>query len=694
MSERFIVLVLKTSKDNIFRGFESLFAYFFLMMYIAILFFPLLGSFFSGFISQLLGSIGACRFSIICIFFSFFISILLFLDVIFLGNTTTFTVTSWIHSGLLCSNWGFLFDGLTAVILVVVTSISLLVHIYSSSYIEYDPHLSRFISYLSFFTFFMIILVSADNFIQMFVGWEGVGLCSYLLINFWYTRIQANKAAIKAILVNRVGDFGLALGIFGLFFETGSVEYSTVFSVVPFFFSKTFTFFGLHFHSATLFSFILFIGAVGKSAQIGLHTWLPDAIEGPTPVSALIHAATIVTAGVFLLVRCSPLFEFCPTTLWFITLFGGMTAFFAATTGLFQNDLKKVIAYSTCSQLGYIVFSCGLSAYNVGLFHLANHAFFKALLFLTAGGIIHAVNDEQDMRKMGGLIRILPLCYSIILVGSIALIGFPFLSGFYSKEVILEVAFANATTSSHFAYTFGVLAAFFTAFYSTRSLYLTFFSKPRGFKKVFENVHEVPFIIGLPLVVLFFGSVFFGYTIRDLIIGFGSPFFSNAIFTHPIHFIIADAEFLPLSIKLIPLFFSFFGVSCGILIYFFFNHFIFSYKTTYFGRLIYTFFNKKWFFDKFYIEYIAQTLFNLSYDQTYKQLDKGLFEYIGPFGFSSIIYKKSLSFSTTQSGNVYHYAFVIFFSFILLISILFFDTVPFFNDFRLIFFYLAIFLFF
>jgi NADH-ubiquinone oxidoreductase chain 5 len=270
-----------------------------------------------------------------------------------------------------------------------------------------------------------------------------------------------------------------------------------------------------------------------------------------------------------------------------------MTAFFAATTGLFQNDLKKVIAYSTCSQLGYIVFSCGLSAYNVGLFHLANHAFFKALLFLTAGGIIHAVNDEQDIRKIGGLIKILPLCYSIILVGSIALIGFPFLSGFYSKEVILEIAYAKSSTVSHFAYLFGVLAAFFTAFYSTRSLYLTFFSKPRGFKKVFENVHEVPFIIGLPLVTLFFGSVFFGYTIRDLIIGYGSPFFNNAIFTHPINFVVAEAEFLPLSIKLIPLFFSFSGVFLGIFIYFFFNYSIFSVKTSNFGRLVYTFFNKK-----------------------------------------------------------------------------------------------------
>jgi NADH-ubiquinone oxidoreductase chain 5 len=547
-------------------------------MFTAILSFPLLGFLFSGFLSQFLGSLGACRFSILCIFFSFLVSLVIFMDVVFLGNSTTLSTISWIQSGLFYSNWGFLFDGLTVVILIVVTSISILVHIYSSSYIASDPHICRFISYLSFFTFFIIILVSADNFIQIFVGWEGVGLCSYLLINFWYTRIQANKAAIKAILVNRIGDFGLALGILGIFFETGSVEYSIVFSVVPFFFFNTFSFFGFTFHSITLFSFILFIGAIGKSAQLGLHTWLPDAIEGPTPVSALIHAATIVTAGVFLLVRCSPIFEFCPTILWFITLFGGMTAFFAATTGLFQNDLKKVIAYSTCSQLGYMIFSCGLSAYNVGLFHLANHAFFKALLFLTAGGIIHAVNDEQDIRKIGGLVQILPFCYSIMLVGSIALIGFPFLSGFYSKEVILEIAYAKSDTVSQFAYIFGVLAAFFTALYSTRSIYLTFFSIPRGFKKNFENSHEVPSAIGLPLAVLFIGSVFFGYTLRDLFIGLGSSFFGNAIFTHPVHFIVVEAEFLPLFIKLIPLIFSFFGIFMGILIYFLLNYSFFFFE--------------------------------------------------------------------------------------------------------------------
>ena len=652
-----------------------------------------MGSIIAGFFSNKFGSNGICNFTITCVLLSFFFSVCLFIEVVFFGHITSFTLYPWIHSGLFYCNWGFLFDGLTAVMLIVVTSVSSLVHIYSSSYIEHDPHLSRFISYLSFFTFFIIILVSADNFVQIFVGWEGVGLCSYLLINFWYTRIQANKAAIKAMLVNRVGDFGLALGIFGFFFETGAVDYSSVFSVIPLMFTKTFFFFGYTFHAGTLFSFILFIGAVGKSAQIGLHTWLPDAIEGPTPVSALIHAATIVTAGVFLLVRCSPIFEFCPSTLWCVTLFGGITAFFAATTGLFQNDLKKVIAYSTCSQLGYIIFSCGLSCYNVGLFHLANHAFFKALLFLTAGGVIHAVSDEQDIRKIGGLVRILPFCYSIILVGSLALMGFPFLSGFYSKEVILEIAYAKSDIVSFFAYIIGVMAAFFTAFYSTRSLYLTFFSAPRGYKKVMESVHEVPFKIGLPLVILCFGSIFFGYLTRDLIIGFGSPFFSNAIFFHPAHFKVADAEFLPLGVKLIPLFFSISGILIGITVYFFFNYFFFNLKVSTIGRITYTFFNKKWFFDKFYTEFISQNFFCYSYSNTYKSLDKGIFELFGPFGFSLITYNKSISLSQQQTGHIYHYAFIIFFGFLLIVISFFSQFYSFFNDFRLFLFFFLFMLF-
>lgn len=374
--------------------------------------------------------------------------------------------------------------------LCVVTSISTFVHLYSTSYMENDPHVIRFMSYLSLFTFFMLILVTANNFLQMFIGWEGVGVSSYLLINFWFTRIQANKAAIKAMLINRVGDFALLLAIFTLYFIFNSLDYSIIFSLAPLAVTTQIIIGSFKINVLDLSCILLFLGAMGKSAQLGFHTWLPDAMEGPTPVSALIHAATMVTAGVFLIIRCSYLFEFSPLTLNVIVLIGSCTAFFAATTGLFQNDLKKVIAYSTCSQLGYMIFACGLSSYEVGLFHLSNHAFFKALLFLGAGSIIHALSDEQDLRKMGGLKNILPFSYAIMLIGSLALIGFPFLAGFYSKDVILELSIAKYTTAGHFSFVLGTLAAFCTAFYSTRVLFLVFLANPNGNKKTIQNAHE------------------------------------------------------------------------------------------------------------------------------------------------------------------------------------------------------------
>jgi NADH-ubiquinone oxidoreductase chain 5 len=385
-----------------------------------------------------------------------------------------------------------MFDSLTVVMLVVVTFISSLVHLYSTEYMINDPHLSRFMSYLSLFTFFMLILVSADNYVQMFVGWEGIGLCSYLLINFWFTRIQANKAAVKAMLMNRVGDFGLALGLLLLFTNFQSFDYCVVFGLVLKYQNFVVNFLGFEVALLTVLAVLLFVGAVGKSAQLFLHTWLPDAMEGPTPVSALIHAATLVTAGVFLVARSSLIFEFAPFALLIVTVFGAMTCFFAATTGLLQNDLKKVIAYSTCSQLGYMVFACGVSNYSVSVFHLANHAFFKALLFLGAGCVIHAVSDEQDMRKMGGLRKIIPFTYVMMLIGSFSLSGFPFLTGFYSKDVILEVSFAGYTLFSHFSYWLGSFGAFFTAFYSVRLTYLTFLSLPNGFRPVIFTAHESP----------------------------------------------------------------------------------------------------------------------------------------------------------------------------------------------------------
>ena len=407
-------------------------------MFLLLIFLPLVGSITSGFLGKVLGARGSMIITVVCLFFSFFCSLVLFYEVVLMDCSVYLKLAVWIDSEFFNVDWGFLSDSLTATMCCVVTFVSFLVHLYSTEYMSHDPHVPRFMSYLSLFTFFMLILVTGDNFLQLFVGWEGVGLCSYLLINFWFSRIQANKAAIKAMVLNRIGDFGLALGIFVIFSVFKSVDYATVFALAPFFIDSTFNFLNLDFLVIDLVCFLLFIGAIGKSAQLGLHTWLPDAMEGPTPVSALIHAATMVTAGVFLLTRSSILFEYSPLLLNFIALIGASTAFFAATIGLMQNDMKRIIAYSTCSQLGYMMFACGLSNYNVGVFHLVNHAFFKALLFLGAGSVIHGISDEQDIRKMGGLKNLLPFTYSMMLIGSFALIGFPFLK-ILSLSVLADI---------------------------------------------------------------------------------------------------------------------------------------------------------------------------------------------------------------------------------------------------------------
>jgi len=465
------VSVLKSEvKENkkisfLFRDHQYFSRILFLLkkMYLLIIINPLINSLFSLLFGRYIGSNGTILLTVFGMLTNFLLSILIFFEVALSSCPVYIKTFSWLNCEMLDFSWGFLFDTLTVVMLVVVNCVSLVVHIYSIDYMRMDPHKVRFFSYLSLFTFFMLILVTADNFIQMFVGWEGVGLCSYLLINFWHTRIQANKAAMKAVFINRIGDFGLLLGIFLIFWQFKSVNYLTVFSLVNFYSLNSFNFLVpvLNIDIYLLICIFLFIGVMGKSAQISLHTWLPDAMEGPTPVSALIHAATMVTAGVFLLARCSPIFEYSPVVLSIITIFGAMTAFFASATALVQNDLKRVIAYSTCSQLGYMVFACGTSNYNVGIFHLSNHAFFKALLFLSAGSVIHALSDEQDMRKMGGLLRIVPFTYATMFIGSLSLMGFPFMAGFYSKDIILELAFSKFILSSHFAYWLGVVSAFF-----------------------------------------------------------------------------------------------------------------------------------------------------------------------------------------------------------------------------------------
>jgi NADH-ubiquinone oxidoreductase chain 5 len=627
-------------------------------MYLLIIILPFFGSVAAGLFGRHLGPKGSTIITVSCLFLAFLCSFFAFYEVSLLGCFVYVKLISWIDSELLNVDWGFLFDTLTTVMCCVVTFISTLVHFYSIEYMSGDPHLSRFMSYLSFFTFFMLILVTADNFVQLFVGWEGVGLCSYLLINFWFTRIQANKAAIKAMVINRIGDFGLVLGILFIFVTFKAVDYATVFSLAPIMSNTTVIFLNIEFETLTIIGFFLFIGAIGKSAQLGLHTWLPDAMEGPTPVSALIHAATMVTAGVFLIARCSPIYEHTPSMLVIITIIGASTAFFAATVGLLQNDLKKVIAYSTCSQLGYMMFACGLSNYSVGVFHLVNHAFFKALLFLGAGSVIHAVADEQDMRKMGGLKNLIPFTYSMIVIGSLALTGFPFLAGFYSKDLILEVAYGKFTVPGHFSYYLGTFGAFFTSFYSIRLIYLTFLSKPNGYKSVICFAHDSSYFICITLGILAIPSILIGFYAKDMLVGLGSDFWGTSIYTAPQNMNRLDAEFVIPFFKLLPLILSSFGLFAAFTLYNFQNKILFKLKVSSIGQKIYNFLNKKWFFDKLYNEQLGQFLFNFSYATSYKIVDRGIFEIFGPHGITTVLFKLSTTVSKIQTGYVYHYTFV------------------------------------
>lgn len=628
-------------------------------MYLLVIFLSLIGSCLAGLFGRHLGSWGSAFISTSCLFLSLLISIFIFYEVTVSGSFTYIKLSTWISSEAMHVDWGFMFDSLTAVMLVVVTFISFLVHLYSTEYMSHDPHLSRFMSYLSLFTFFMLILISADNFVQMFVGWEGVGLCSYLLINFWFTRIQANKAAIKAMLLNRIGDFCLLIGIFLIFTNYKAIDYATVASISPYLKAKTVNFLNIDFNLLTLIGIFLFLGAIGKSAQLGLHTWLPDAMEGPTPVSALIHAATMVTAGVFLIARSSFIYEHIPSVLNFIIVIGALTAFFASTTGLVQNDLKRVIAYSTCSQLGYMVFACGLSNYSVGIFHLSNHAFFKALLFLGAGSVIHAVNDEQDMRKMGGLKNLVPFTYSVMTIGSLALIGFPFLTGFYSKDLILEVAYGKYSLLGYFSYILGTLGAFLTAFYSTRLAYLTFISKPIGHRKIICYATDSGLPISTALACLAIPSIFIGYLSKDMIVGVGSQFFGTAIFVSSQNVNLFDAEFIPTFYKTLPVKLSLLGVFSAFFLYTFQSNILFKIKMSTFGKKIYRFLNRKWYFDKIYNEYFGQFFFKFGYSISYKFIDRGIFEILGPTGLSMLALQIGSLLHRMQTGFIYHYTLII-----------------------------------
>jgi NADH-ubiquinone oxidoreductase chain 5 len=658
-------------------------------MYLLIIFLPLVSFIAGSLFGRFLGKKGVIFITTTSLFLSTILSFFIFYEVVLCHSICTIKLFPWIESNILFVSWGFLFDSLTATMLVVVTFVSSLVHLYSSGYMSEDPHVPRFMSYLSLFTFFMLMLVTADNYVQMFLGWEGVGLASYLLINFWFTRIQANKAAMKAMIVNKIGDFGLSLGIALIFFTFYSLDFATIFNLVPAFLNDNFIFFSYEVNKITLISLLLFIGAVGKSAQIGLHTWLPDAMEGPTPVSALIHAATMVTAGVFVLLRSSPILEYSNFGLLIITIVGSLTAFMAATIGVVQNDLKKVIAYSTCSQLGYMVLACGLSNYSVALFHLMNHAFFKALLFLSAGSVIHAMADEQDMRKMGGLVKIIPVTYVMIVIGSLALMGFPFLTGFYSKDIILELNFGTYHFSGLFAYWLGTISAFFTSFYSIRLIYLTFLKPTNSSKIIISHAHESSMVMLLPLLILCFGSIFVGYIAKDLFLGLGVDTWNSSLFQLYTHVSSFEAEFLPFSVKLIPLFFSLSGMFCAMLVYQIFELKFVSlnfYKKVY---SIYSFFSKKWYFDQIYNYYIVNTILHFGYHISFKTLDRGLLELMGPLGIVRLLKELTQKASKLQSGLIYHYALVMVFGFVFFVLLL---LLPFYFKGSLLIIYLYLFL--
>nr|WDA66139.1 NADH dehydrogenase subunit 5 [Phymatolithon calcareum] len=636
---------------------------------------PLLGSLMTGFLGRFLGRYGSGIVTTTCVFTSMFLSILVFYEVGLLNSTCYIDLTSWLTCGVISVSWGFIFDSLTCVMLIVVTVVSTLVHLYSIKYMENDPHCPRFMSYLQIFTFFMLLLVTADNLIQMFLGWEGVGISSYLLINFWHTRYWANQSALKALIVNRIGDFSLSIGIFLIFYVFRSLEYALIFPMVPLFSNYFFIVMGIKLHALTTISIFLFLGAVGKSAQLGLHTWLPDAMEGPTPVSALIHAATMVTAGVFLMVRFSPLLEFTPFILFLMVVFGSITAFFASMVGVFQNDLKKIIAYSTCSQLGYMTFCCGISSYALSMFHLTNHAFFKALLFLAAGSVIHAVSDEQDIRKMGSLIRFLPLTYSLMLIGSLALAGFPFLAGFYSKDFILELTqvFQNTNLNLKYGYLacwLGNISVFFTAFYSFRLIYLTFINNSNVFRVVIGKTHESSFLMTMPLIILAVGSLFVGFLTKDFFVGVGTSFWGSSIFILSEHLFFIEAEFLPIFVKWLPFILSLLGILlASILNILNYNHFKFlkTQPTFYFLSFL---ISKKWYVDVLYNRCFIQPILKFGYLVSFKVLDRGFIELVGPYGLSRLVFIYSKKFVNLQTGQITHYLFfmvlgVCFFSFLI-----------------------------
>jgi len=635
-------------------------------MTIAAIFLPLLGAFIAGFFGRWIGDRGAQLVTCLALVIAAVLGGVLFVNVALHGHGRTIDLFTWIDTGDLQIEWALRYDTLSAVMVAMVTLVSAMVHIYSVGYMAHDKSIPRFMAYLSLFTFFMLMLVTADNFVQLFFGWEGVGLASYLLIGFWYDRPSANAAAIKAFIVNRIGDFGFALGIFTVYLIFGSLQFDTVFAAAPDVAHNTIPFLGFDVDAITIACILLFIGAMGKSAQLGLHTWLPDAMEGPTPVSALIHAATMVTAGVFMLARLSPLFEYSPVALGIVVVVGGTTAIFAASIGMAQNDIKRVIAYSTCSQLGYMFFAAGVSAYGAAMFHLITHAFFKALLFLGAGSVIHAVSGEQDMRKMGGLRSLIPATYVLMWIGSLSLAGIWPFAGYYSKDTILEAAWAAGGFIGNYAYCLGILTAFLTAFYSWRLLFMTFHGKPRASREIMNHVHESPKVMILPLVVLAVGAVFAGMIGFHDFVGEGrDAFWRDSILVLADHDNIEGAHHAPFWVSTLPLAVGLLGIFLAWVAYIKWPEIPARTAKTF--HALYLFLLNKWYFDEFYDFLFVRPAMALG-RILWKDGDGKVIDGFGPDGISTVTRGLSVLASRLQTGYLYHYAFAMLIGVVALVS--------------------------
>ena len=634
-----------------------------------IVFLPLFASLVVGFFGKKLNLMLSHIFSCTMIIIPFFLS-LYFLNLTLSENyNLVVPLFEWLKSGDLVTEWSLRLDLLTSVMLVVVTSVSSLVHIYSIGYMSHDSHQTRFFAYLSFFTFAMLILVTSNNFLQLFFGWEGVGLASYLLIGFWYKKDSANSAAMKAFVVNRVGDFGFLIGLAILFYYAGSLNFDVIFSLNEQLSLSTFSIFSKEFNVLNTACFFLFMGAMGKSAQLFLHTWLPDAMEGPTPVSALIHAATMVTAGIFLVARCSPLFEMSPSILSFITVIGASTAFFAATVALVQNDIKRIVAYSTCSQLGYMFVALGSGAYQIAIFHLFTHAFFKALLFLGSGSVIHAVSDEQDIRKMGGLYKLIPFTWIVMLIGTLGLTGAPLMSGYYSKDGIIEAAFVSQTEGNLYAFYLLVLSALLTSFYSWRLIFLTFNGKSNIPTEIFSKIHESPKVMLFPLFILSIFTIFSGVYFVDYFMYHDYQYlWQSSIYLSENNHVIESIHYVPKWVKYSPLVMMVIGLITAVIFYLLYPK-VPKFLSSQFNPL-YKFLLNKWYFDEIYefifvrnISRIGNFLSNFG--------DKRIIDGLGPDGISLRVMDIAKQMSRIQTGYIYHYAFAMLIGLMLFITYFF-----------------------